>query len=142
MLLGPLEHRFVAVDVDRATGVATITVREFSSLLESLAACRELDDAILDLRFNEPDTGTWVLRTDGDPESIIAADDEIGGEGWLPREVRLFWGRTLKRLDQSSRTLIALITRDSCFAGTLAELALAADRTLLLDDGETSLLAH
>jgi benzoyl-CoA-dihydrodiol lyase len=137
--LGPLEHRFVAVDVDGAAGAATITVRAFSTLRESLEACRELDDAILDLRFNEPDAGTWVLRTEGDAERIVAADVEIGVDGWLQREVRLFWGRTLKRLDQSSRTLVALITPDSCFAGTLAELALAADRTLLLDDGETSL---
>jgi benzoyl-CoA-dihydrodiol lyase len=139
MPLGPLEHRFVAVDVDGTAGVATITVRAFASLVESLEACRELDDAILDLRFNEPGAGTWVLRTEGDVDQIVGADDEIGGDGWLQREVRLFWGRTFKRLDQSSRTLVALITPGSCFAGTLAELALAADRTLLLDDGETSL---
>jgi benzoyl-CoA-dihydrodiol lyase len=138
--LGPLEHRFVTCDVDQEGGVATITVRAFRSLLESLEACRELDDAVLDLRFNAPEAGTWVLRTEGDAEWALVADDEIGTDGWLPREVRLFWGRTFKRLDQSARTLIALITRESCFAGTLAELALAADRTMLLDDGETSLL--
>jgi benzoyl-CoA-dihydrodiol lyase len=140
VVLGPLERRHVVVDVDRGRGVATIVVRAFSSLLESLEACRELDGTILDLRFNEPDIGTWVLHTEGDPDQIAQADAEISGEGWLPREVRLFWGRTLKRLDQSSRTLIALVTPESCFAGTFAELALAADRTLLLDDGETSLL--
>jgi benzoyl-CoA-dihydrodiol lyase len=138
--LAPLEHRFVTHDVDHGAGVATITVRAFSSLLESLEACRELDDTVLDLRFNEPEAGTWVLRTEGDTERVLAADDEIGADGWLPREVRLLWGRTLKRLDHSARTLVALITPESCFVGTLAELALAADRTLLLDDGETSLL--
>jgi len=138
-VLGPLEHRFVAVELDREVGVATIVVHAFSSLLESLEVCRELDDAILGLRFNEPDIGTWALRTEGEPDRIIAADAGVGCDGWLPREIRLFWSRTLKRLDHSSRTLIALITPGSCFAGTLAELALAADRTLLLDDGETSL---
>jgi benzoyl-CoA-dihydrodiol lyase len=75
-----------------------------------------------------------VLRTEGEPDRIIAADAEIGEQAWLPREVRLFWGRTLKRLDHSSRTLVALITPDSCFAGTLAELALAADRFYMLED--------
>jgi benzoyl-CoA-dihydrodiol lyase len=139
VVLGPITHEFVSVDVDPDAGVATITVRTFGSRLESLAACRELDAAILDLRFNEPTVGTWLLRTDGDRDAILAADEEIGDEHWLSREVRLFWGRTLKRLDVSSRTLIALITPGSCFAGTTAELALAADRTLLLDDGETSL---
>jgi benzoyl-CoA-dihydrodiol lyase len=138
--LRPLEHGFVASEVDDDAGVATITVRAFSSLRESLEACRELDDAILDLRFNEPEAGTWVLRTEGEPERVTATDNEIGADGWLTREVRLYWGRTFKRLDQSARTLVALITPGSCFAGTLAELALAADRTLLLDDGETSLL--
>ncbi len=138
--LGPLERRFVDVDLDAALGVARITVRAFASLAESLEACRELDHAILDLRFNEPELGTWVLRTEGDVEEVLAADDDIAGPGWLRREVRLFWCRTLKRLDLSSRTLVALIEPGSCFAGTLAELALAADRTLLLDDDETSLM--
>ena len=140
VVLGPVEPRFVAVELDRDLGVATVTVRAFSSRAESLAACRELDAAVLDLRFNEPEVGTWVLRTEGDPAAVLAADEEVGADGWLAREVRLFWGRTLKRLDVSSRTLVALIEPGSCFAGTLAELALAADRTLLLDDGDTSLL--
>jgi benzoyl-CoA-dihydrodiol lyase len=138
--LGALRHRFVSVEIDPELRVATIRVDAFASLRDSLEACRELDDAILDLRFNEPEIGTWVLRTAGDADQILAADSEIGSGGWLAREVRLFWGRTLKRLDLSSRTLVALVTPGSCFAGTLAELALAADRTLLLDDGDTSLL--
>jgi benzoyl-CoA-dihydrodiol lyase len=139
VVLGPLEQRFVSVDIDRDLGVAHVTVRAFSSLAESLEACRELDAAALDLRFNEPEVGTWVLHTEGDPGSVLAADEAVGEEGWLAREVRLFWGRTLKRLDLSARTLVALIEPGSCFAGTLAELALAADRTLLLDDGDTAL---
>jgi benzoyl-CoA-dihydrodiol lyase len=140
VVLGPLEHRFVSVDIDRDLGVAHLTVRAFGSLGESLDACRELDAAVLDLRFNEPEVGTWVLHSEGDAAAVLAADDEVGAGGWLPREVRLFWGRTLKRLDVSARTLVTLIEPGSCFAGTLAELALAADRTLLLDDGDTALL--
>ncbi|HEY7071399.1 MAG TPA: 2,3-epoxybenzoyl-CoA dihydrolase [Acidimicrobiales bacterium] len=140
VVLGPLEPRFVSVDIDRDLGVAHLTVRAFGSLAEALDACRELDAAVLDLRFNEPEVGTWVLHTEGDATALLAADEEVGADGWLPREVRLFWGRTLKRLDVSARTLVALIEPGSCFAGTLAELALAADRTLMLDDGDTSLL--
>ena len=136
--LRPLGHRFVAVDLDN--DVATITVRAFSSLAESLEAARELDAAILDLRFNYPSIGTWVLRTEGEADHVIAADEEIDREGWLEREVRLLWKRTLKRLDMSARTLVALVTPGSCFAGTLAELALAADRTLMLDDADSSLV--
>jgi benzoyl-CoA-dihydrodiol lyase len=138
--LGPLAHRFVDVDIDRQLRVARLTVHAFPTLLDAVEGCRELDDAILDLRFNEPEVGTWVLRTAGDADQVLAADAEIGGSGWLAREVRLFWRRTLKRLDVSSRTIVALIEPGSCFAGTLAELALAADRTLHLDDDETALL--
>jgi benzoyl-CoA-dihydrodiol lyase len=132
VVLEPLEHRFVSVE--RTADHATITVRAFGTLLESLEACRELDDAILDLRFNDTEIGTWVLRTEGDSATVIAADHDLDHDGWLPREVRLFWKRTLKRLEMSARTLVALVTPGSCFAGTLAELALAADRTLMLDD--------
>jgi benzoyl-CoA-dihydrodiol lyase len=139
VVLGPLEHRFVSVDIDHDLGVAHVTVRAFGSLQESLEACRELDAAVLDLRFNEPEIGTWVLHTEGETASVLAADEQVGADGWLPREVRLFWGRTLKRLDVSARTLVTLVEPGSCFAGTLAELALAADRTLLLDDGDTAL---
>jgi len=139
VVLGPLQHRFVAVTIDPALGVAHLAVRSFGSLLDALEACRELDDAVLDLRFNAPEIGTWVLHTEGDAANVQSADEEMGADGWLPREVRLFWGRTLKRLDLSSRSLIALVEPGSCFAGTLAELALAADRTLMLDDNTTSI---
>jgi benzoyl-CoA-dihydrodiol lyase len=87
---------------------------------------------MLHLRFNEPELGTWVLRTKGDPAAVVAAEDHLG-DGWLAREVRLYWARTLKRLDLSARTLVALIEPGSCFAGTLAELVLAADRSFMLD---------
>jgi benzoyl-CoA-dihydrodiol lyase len=100
-----------------------------------LAACRELDDALLHLRFNEPEIGTWVLQTRGDAAAVLAADDALREhrDHWLVREIRLFWRRTLKRLDLSARTIITLIDPGSCFAGTLAELALAADRSFMLD---------
>jgi benzoyl-CoA-dihydrodiol lyase len=135
--LGPIEHRFVSVE--RNENVATITVRAFGSLEESLEACRELDHTVLDLRFNDSDIGTWVLRTEGEIDAVLAADRAISGDGWLEREVRLFWRRTLKRVEMSARSLVALVTPGSCFAGTLVELALLADRTLMLDDDETTL---
>ena len=97
--------------------------------------CRELDDAMLHLRFNETTVGTWVLKTSGDPGDVAAADEVLNAERdhWLVREIVLYWKRTLKRLDLSSRTLVALIEPGSCFAGTLAELALAADRSFMLE---------
>ena len=100
-----------------------------------LAACRELDDAILHLRLNEPEIGTWVLATTGDRSAVLAADDLLREhrDHWLVREIVLYWKRTLARLDLSARTLLALVEPGSCFAGTLAELALAADRSLMLD---------
>ena len=100
-----------------------------------LALARELDDAILHLRFNEPELGTWVLTTSGDAEHVVAADAALLGNGtdWLVREITLYLKRTFKRLDVSSRSLIALIEPDSCFTGTLLELALAADRSYMLD---------
>src|SRR5687767_5342625 len=101
----------------------------------ALAACRELDDAILHLRFNEPEIGTWVLETKGDSSAVLAVDDVLRehADHWLVREIRLYWQRTLKRLDLSARTLITLLRPGSCFARTLAELVLAADRSFMLD---------
>jgi benzoyl-CoA-dihydrodiol lyase len=101
----------------------------------ALAACRELDDALLHLRFNEPEIGTWVLETRGDVAAVLAVDDVLRehADHWLVREIRLFWRRTLKRLDLSARTLVSLATPGSCFAGTLAELLLAADRSFMLE---------
>src|SRR5438132_235740 len=100
-----------------------------------LAVARELDDAMLHLRFNEPEIGTWVLQSKGDPAVVLAADDVLREHAghWLVREIRLYWRRTLKRLDLSARTLVTLVTPGSCFAGTLAELALAADRSFMLE---------
>jgi benzoyl-CoA-dihydrodiol lyase len=99
-----------------------------------LAVTRELDDLILDLRTNEPALGTWVLRTEGDPRRVLAYDRVLLGhrDDWLANEVILYLKRTLKRLDVTSRSLIALIEPGSCFAGSLLELALAADRSYML----------
>jgi benzoyl-CoA-dihydrodiol lyase len=100
-----------------------------------LALCRELDDAILHLRSNELDLGTWVFRTEGDPRAVLDVDEVLAehAKDWLVREVTLYWQRTLKRLDVTSRSLFALVEPGSCFAGTLAELLLAADRTYMLE---------
>src|SRR5262249_39998413 len=86
-------------------------------------------------RFNEHDVGTWVLHTAGDPDAVTAAEDVLRAhpDHWLVNEIRLYWARTLRRLDLSARTLVALVEPGSCFAGILAELVLAADRSLMLD---------
>ena len=104
----------------------------------ALGACRELDAVILHLRFNEPTLGTWVLHTMGDPANVadhdaFLAETAPDGDHWLVREVRLYWARTLKRLDLSARTLLALLEPGSCYTGVLAELALAADQSIMLD---------
>jgi benzoyl-CoA-dihydrodiol lyase len=98
-----------------------------------LAVARELDDALLYLRLNEPALGVLVLRTEGDSAAVLAADAllEAHAGDWLVREVRLLLKRVLKRLDLTSRSLVALIEAGSCFAGTLAELAFAADRAVM-----------
>jgi benzoyl-CoA-dihydrodiol lyase len=99
-----------------------------------LAMTRELDDLILDLRTNEPELGTWVLRTAGDPALVLAHDEALlADNGWLANEIVHFLKRTLKRLDVTSRSLVALVEPGSCFAGSLLELALAADRSFQLD---------
>ena len=130
-------YRHVAVVIDRPARTATMTLQTAAGGEDWLVtAARELDDAVLHLRFDEPRIGTWVLRTAGDPQIVIDADRMMAGGGWAAREVRLLWKRTLKRLDLSARTLVALVEPQSCFAGTFAELALAADRTYVLDDPE------
>jgi benzoyl-CoA-dihydrodiol lyase len=139
----------VTVRVDRSLAAAHITVHgpqvaqpaTPEELMAAgagawvIAAARELDQAILDLRFNETELGTWVIRTEGDPEAVLAADELLRehADHWLVREVRLLWGRTLKRLDVSARTIVALVEPGSCYAGTLVELLLAADRSFMLD---------
>jgi benzoyl-CoA-dihydrodiol lyase len=100
-----------------------------------LALARELEDAILHLRLNERDIGTWVWRSVGEHALVEAADTALAQhrDHWLVREITLFLKRTLHRLDVSSRSLIALVEPGSCFTGTLLELVLAADRSYMLD---------
>jgi benzoyl-CoA-dihydrodiol lyase len=156
--LTPLEKRrtdteigytHVSAVLDRERGVAEITVlgpgADAPSSIEqvhargdkfwTLAVTRELDDLILDLRANETEIGTWLLRTQGDPARVLAHDDLLlanAGTDWLANEIAGYLKRTLKRLDVTSRSLIALIEPGSCFAGSLFELALAADRSYML----------
>jgi benzoyl-CoA-dihydrodiol lyase len=101
----------------------------------ALAMARALDDAMMHLRLNETEIGTWVLHSQGDAALVEAYDALLAKEhsNWLVREIVLYWKRTLKRLDVSSRSLIALVEPGSCFAGTLFELVLAADRSYMLD---------
>jgi benzoyl-CoA-dihydrodiol lyase len=140
--LTPLEHRYVDTEVTKDQ--VTITVKgpenDPGDLHEEgangwfLAMTRELDDAILRLRTNEVEAGTWILKTQGDPEKVLAHEQAVfGAKDWLGNEITQYFKRTLKRLDVTSRTLIALIEPGSCFAGSLLELALAADRQYLLD---------
>jgi benzoyl-CoA-dihydrodiol lyase len=139
-----VRYKYVDVVIDRDSRSARLAVRvpEFAERSWMLEAARQLDDAVLRLRFHEPTIGTWLLQTRGEPAHVLAADRDVrpGGDGadWLKREIRLYWKRVLKRLDVSARTLIALVDPGSCFAGTLAELALASDRTLMLDGPDSS----
>ncbi len=142
-------YSFVDVEIDGGQRRASITVRapdqdQPTDLHGVVAAgdrwwplqmARELDDAILMLRTNHLNVGTWVLRTVGDPSRVLAVDALLRklGDHWFVRETLGMLRRTLARLDVSSRTLMALIEPGSCFAGTLLELALAADRTYIAD---------
>ncbi|MEV6848177.1 2,3-epoxybenzoyl-CoA dihydrolase [Actinoplanes sp. NPDC051411] len=137
-----IAYRYVEASLDPERGCAEITVKgpdgvpgELTADFWTLAMTRELDDLILDLRTNEPLLGTWVLRTKGDPAGVLAHDDVLLGlpDDWRATEIVLYLKRTLKRLDVTSRSLLALIEPGSCFAGSLFELALAADRSYHLD---------
>jgi benzoyl-CoA-dihydrodiol lyase len=101
-----------------------------------LRAFRELDAVLLHLRINEPEVGTITLKTEGDPQAVLAVDRALADhqDHWLVREITLLMKRTLKRLDLTARTFFALIEPGSAFAGSLFELALAADRSYMLDD--------
>jgi len=142
-------YRYVSARLDRSRSVAEITVlgpdaevppsmaevHALGAAFWPLAMTRELDDLILDLRTNEAEIGTWVFRTAGDARRVLAHDDLLlasASGDWLASEIVLYLKRTLKRLDVTSRSLIALIEPGSCFAGSLLELALAADRSYML----------
>ncbi|WP_414693850.1 2,3-epoxybenzoyl-CoA dihydrolase [Polaromonas sp.] len=144
-------YHYSVVDalVDRSTRIATITVKAPASAIEStpesieaagvnwypLKLQRELDDAILNLRTNELEVGTWVIKTVGDAGEVIRMDDVLAklNDHWLVKETTGALRRTLARIDVTSRSLIALVDAGSCFAGTFYELALACDRIYMLD---------
>jgi len=142
-------YGLVDVQVDRAARVATVTVKAPAAAIAAtpdaivaagvnwwpLQFARELDDAILNLRTNELEIGTWVLKTRGDANLVMLADAtlEKHKDHWLVRETLGLLRRALARLDVTSRSLIALVDEGSCFAGTFYELALACDRIYMLD---------
>lgn len=152
-----VHYSAVSLELDRARRVATLTVRapepsagsgqaELPTTPEAIVAAgdqywplrafRELDDALLRLRVNESMIGTVVVKTSGNPAAVLAVDETLLAhrDHWLVREIIHFMKRTLKRMDLTSRSFFALIEPGSCFAGSLFELALAADRSYMLDD--------
>ncbi|MGH3382264.1 MAG: 2,3-epoxybenzoyl-CoA dihydrolase [Actinoallomurus sp.] len=138
-----ISYRHVTADLE--TDRVTITVRgpegEVPETVDAdfwpLAMTRELDDLILWLRTNEPERGTWVVKTTGDADAVLAYEESMtGGKDWLTNEIRHYYKRTLKRLDVTSRSLVALVEPGSCFAGALLETALACDRQYLLEGAE------
>ncbi|HXC26856.1 MAG TPA: 2,3-epoxybenzoyl-CoA dihydrolase [Stellaceae bacterium] len=155
-----LAYRHVRIALDRVRRRAEITVFGPETLPADLAGihadgaafwplalARELDDAILHLRANEPELGIIVFRSERDPAFVLAADAllEAHKADWLVREIRLYWKRVLKRIDMTSRSLFALIEPGSCFTGTLAELCFASDRALMFAGtraGKNQLEAH
>jgi benzoyl-CoA-dihydrodiol lyase len=156
-----IRYRYVDLQLDRDRRTVTITVTappagDFNADLTRsapqvddvlrqgadwwpLAMARELDDAILHLRTNEPALGLWLLETRGDPRAVLAIDDFVldHQDHWFVREVLGMLRRTFARLEVSPRSMYALVTAESCFAGTLLDLLLAADRAYMKDDDES-----
>ncbi|WP_299295889.1 2,3-epoxybenzoyl-CoA dihydrolase [uncultured Tateyamaria sp.] len=158
--LGPLErsiaedgsvtYSLVEVTLDRAARRAEILIKgpqgaapaDVAALVAEgdqsymLRLARELEDAILHLRLNEMEAGVWVIRSQGDPEAVLAHEALIlnNPDHWLANEIRHYWKRVLKRVDVTSRSLVALNEHGSCFAGVLAELLWAVDRTYMMED--------
>ncbi len=144
------EYKYVSVKLNREGRYADLTVRapeadspsttdEIHALGDAywpLRAYRELDDALLHLRVNEPEIGLVCLRTEGDIDAVLAVDQTLAAhrEHWLVREITLHMARVLRRLDLTAKSFFALVEPGSCFAGNLLELALASDRTYMLND--------
>jgi benzoyl-CoA-dihydrodiol lyase len=148
---GGVAYSSLKVEIDRDTRRATLTLAgpagappaSAEAMVSEGAAfwplrlVRELDDAILHLRLNEPEIGVLIFKTQGEPAQVLAFDRflEANKGHWLAREILGYWKRTLKRVDLTSRSLVALIEPGSCFVGTLAELAFACDRSFMLAGG-------
>jgi len=147
---GSVSYSSVEVSVDRAARRATIRINgpqdDAPADMEAfqtqgtdtwmLRVCRELEDAILHLRANEAELGLLSFETQGDPAKVLAHEAVVLGDPdhWLAREVQHYWKRTLKRVDVTSRSLVALVEHGSCFAGVLAELLFAVDRSYMMED--------
>jgi benzoyl-CoA-dihydrodiol lyase len=143
-----IRYGYVSVDIDRAARVATISINapdaappaDIDGLIAQGAAfwplqvARELDDAILHLRINELEIAMLVFKSHGERANVLACEAllEANKAHWLVNEIRQYWKRVLKRIDVTSRTLVALVEPGSCFVGTLAELVFAADRSYML----------
>ena len=152
-----LHYGFVDVQCDREARTATITVHAPESVVEDnlerviaaganwwpLQMARELDDAILTLRASELDLGLWIFKTAGNPEAVLNTDEFIlkNQQNWFVREVLGMMRRTFARIDVTSRSIYAIVEPQSCFAGTLLELALAADRVYMRDTQEAESVA-
>jgi benzoyl-CoA-dihydrodiol lyase len=143
-----LSYKHVDVEIDRARQLATITLRAPADPVPAsadaaqalgdsfwpLAIARELDDAMVNLRFNEANIGVLLFRAEGDAKAVLAYDEflEKAKGDWLMREIRHYLKRVFKRVDMMAKTLVTLVEPGTCFAGTLAELVFAADRSVML----------
>lgn len=143
-----VKYQYVSVEIDRVQRTATFVVRSAAGAIANtpdamvaqganwypLQLARELDDAILHMRTNELDVGTWLIKTEGDANSVLEMDAILlaNQQHWFVRETIGLLRRVLSRLDVSSRSLFALIEQGSCFAGTFLELSLACDRSYQL----------
>ncbi len=142
------DYSSLSLAIDRGARIATITLRGPDAPLPDsadamvaqgaefwpLRLARELDDAILDIRTNESEIAVVVFKSAGEAEQVLAYDRflDANKSHWLAREIRLYWKRVLKRVDLTSRSLVAIVEPGSCFAGTLAEIAFACDRSYML----------
>ncbi len=147
--LNPLgEYKYVKLDLHREQRYADLIIHgpegeqglELGEEYWPLRAYRELDDALLNLRFNEPEIGLVCLRTQGSVESVLQIDETLAhSESWLAREIILYMARVLRRLDLTAKSFFAIVEPGSCFAGNLLELLLASDRSYMLMDSDASL---
>jgi benzoyl-CoA-dihydrodiol lyase len=142
-----ISYSTIKIEIDRSARRATITIHGSKQQIPGatdamhrlgaqfwpLRLARELDDAVLHLRLNELEIGTLVFKSQGDPQLVLAYDAFLDANSahWLVREIRNYWKRVLKRIDVTSRSLVALVEPGSCFAGTLAEIVLACDRSFM-----------
>ncbi|MBT26496.1 MAG: benzoyl-CoA-dihydrodiol lyase, partial [Rhodobacteraceae bacterium] len=145
-----ISYSLVEVELDRAGRKVTITLNGpdggAPGSIDALVAlgdqsyllrlARELDDAILHLRNNEKELGLWTIRTQGDAQAVLANEALLldNADHWLANEIIQYWKRVLKRIDVTSRSLVALVEHGSCFVGVLAELLFAVDRTYMMED--------